>query len=158
MTINTIHIRRAHPTEAVSILKLMQKMHSRYMPNDPPVNDRDALAWIAQTVCYGICFNAIIGGRIIGTVGLKGEYIAWNRKYHQANVEWLHVTDNFIHSDVRDKLISAARTLCIELGFDFILSIPDYLSTEQDAALLPENLILRTIQHDKSQGQKGKAH
>ncbi|MGZ8432760.1 MAG: hypothetical protein ACXWYM_00250 [Candidatus Binatia bacterium] len=131
-----IVIRRAAPLDAINILKFMRKVHERHHQNLPEIVDRYTLIWISEIIAFGICFNACIDGRLVGSMGAKKESMPWNPYQHHLDTKWLHVLDSFIDGDVRDSLIIAMRREADKQKRLLKLTIQPELHRERDSVAL----------------------
>jgi hypothetical protein len=122
---------RAQPMDASKTLKFIHRLHGELMREMPDIVDRFALPWITDVICFGVCFNACLDGRIIGSIGLAKSHHPFNHYHHHLQSQWFHVMDGY-REMARDKLIEKAQTESLLQGFDMHLMIPSYLSNAED--------------------------
>ncbi len=130
-------IGRAEPIDAAKILKFIRAAHVRHGDRSPAWIDRFALLWVTDVVCRGVVVNATVEGRVVGSIGLALESFPWNPYVQHLRGQWLHVLDNFVDSEVRDALISAAMGAAVEQEAELEIDVPDYLWRQEDKALTP---------------------
>ena len=127
-----IKIHRTQASDASKVLKFFHKVHGTNFEGMPPIIDRFALPWISDVVCRGICFSASMEGRLIGTLGLAKDPYLWNKYEFRLRSQWFYVLNDYSKTDVRDRLIQAAKFTAESMSYPIEIDIPEYLRKDTD--------------------------